>query len=348
MSDWLRSVGKPAHPSQTAGMFSLEVGVTRQRPWASFAAGISSLALLLALPSAAAAEGVVQRAARTGALVLSGFADLPPLVVPSAQGKPSGYGLLVADRIAAELSQAVGRPVAVRFAPVADPAALVTSITSGKADLACGLPFSWELDMQMDYSLPIGLSGLRLLAPAGRFDGSPSALAGRRIAVVRQSLAETELRGMQPQATPVPVNTLPAAIAALQAGTVEAVLGDTLVLAGLVRQQGLTGLALSPELPYEAYGVSCVLAENDSAFRNLVNLAIARLLTGYLDGEPASVAAVNRWLGPGSATGLSERAIRTSFEAVLLGVEMIRPLPAGQPTSSMVPRGSLAPAAAAR
>ncbi len=299
---------------------------TRSRLWSRLVAGLGALGLLAALPAAAQAEGAVQRAARTGQLVLSGFANVPPLMVADPQGKPSGYGILVADRIAAELSRAVGRPVTVRFAPTTDPAGLLGSITSGKADLACGLPFSWALDMQVDFSLPIGLSGLRLLAPAGRFDASPAALAGRRIAVVRQSLAETELRGMQPKATVVPVDSLPAALAALQAGKVDGVVGDTLVLAGLVRQQGLKGLAQGPDFPYEAYAVSCVLAENDSAFRNLVNLSIAKLLQGYLDGEPDTVAAVNRSLGPASAAGLPESAIRASFEAVLLGVETIRPI----------------------
>jgi polar amino acid transport system substrate-binding protein len=279
-------------------------------------------------------EGAVQRAARSGQLVLSGFADVPPLMMVSPQGQPSGYGILVAERIAAELSQAVGRPVSVRFAPISDPASLVNSITSGKADLACGLPFSWAVDMQVDFSLPIGLSGVRLLAPAGRFDGSPAALSGRRIGVVRQSLGETELRGMQPKATPVAFDSLKAAVAAMQAGTVEGVIGDTIVLAGLVRQQGLPGLELSPALPYEAYAVSCVLAENDSAFRNVVNLAIARLLQGYLDGQPDTVTAVNRWLGPASALGLPEAAIRASFEAVLLGVETIRPVLEGQAAST--------------
>lgn len=288
------------------------------------------LGLLAAMPAAALAEGAVQRVARTGQLVLSGFADLPPLTVAGPQGQPSGYGILVADRIAAELSRAVGKPVTVRFAPVGDPAGLVASITKGQADLACGFPFSWELDMQVDFSLPIGMSGLRLLAPTGRFDGSPAALAGRKIGVVRQSLGETELKGMQPKATAVPFSNLQGAVAALKAGNVDGVVGDTTVLAGLVRQQGLQGLALTPDFPYEAYAVSCVLAENDSAFRNLVNLAIARLLTGYLDGQPDTVAAVNRWLGPGSAVGLPEVTIRTSFEAVLLGVETIRPIPEDQ------------------
>ncbi len=293
-----------------------------------------ALGLLAATPVAALAEGAVQRAARTGELVLSGFADVPPLMFADAQGQTVGYGLLVADRIAAALSTAVGRPVKVRFAPVADPASLVTSISSGKADLACGLPFSWELDTHVDFSLPIGLSGLRLLAPVGRFDGTPAALASRRIAVVRQSLGETDLRGMQPRAIPVPFNTLQEGVAALKAGTVEGVIGDTVVLAGLVRQQSLTGLALTPDFPFEAYAVSCVMAPNDSAFRDLVNLTIARLLQGYLDGQPDAVAAVNRWLGPASAVGLPEQAIRASFEAVLLGVESIRPIPTGQSTRS--------------
>ena len=117
-------------------------------------------------------------------------------------------------------------------------------------------------------------------------------------------------------------------------------MGDTFVLAGLVRQQALTGLTLTPDFPFEAYAVSCVMAQNDSAFRDLVNLTIARLLQGYLDGQPDTVAAVNRWLGPGSAVGLPENVVRASFEAVLLGVESIRPIPAGQPTSSSVVLGS--------
>ncbi|MCP9942356.1 extracellular substrate binding-like orphan protein GrrP [Cyanobium sp. ATX 6E8] len=296
--------------------------------WRGLAGSIATLGLLAVMPAAALAEGVVQRAARTGELVMSGLADVPPLVVVGPQGQPSGYGILVADRIAAEVARAVGRPVTVRFAPVANPRSLVDTITNGKADLACGFPFSWELDMQVDFSLPIGISGLRLLAPAGRFDGSPAALAGRRIAVVRQSLGETELRGMQPKATVVAFDNLSAAVAALRAGKVEGVVGDTVVLAGLVRQQGLKGLALTPDFPFEAYAVSCVLAENDSAFRNLVNLAIARLLQGYLDGEPDTVAAVNRWLGPTSAAAIPESALLASFEAILLGVETIRLIPA--------------------
>ena len=123
------------------------------------AAGVGALGLLAVMPAAVQAqsqikpqqEGAVQRAARSGELVLSGFADVPPLMMVGPQGQPSGYGILVAERIAAEVSQAVGRPVKVRFAPTGDPASLVNSITSGKADLACGLPFNWRKKWERDW-----------------------------------------------------------------------------------------------------------------------------------------------------------------------------------------------------
>ncbi len=289
----------------------------------------ATLSLLAALaPMAQArAESVVDRVARTGELVLVGIPGDAPLLSLNAKGEPQGYAVTVAEQIRAELSVAVGRPVKLRFEAVQDPLALGQSMLTGKADLACGIPFTWERDAQLDYSLPIALSGLRLLAPTGRFDGSPAGLSGHRIGVLADSLAATELQGMQPAAIAVPFPSLAAALAALSAGKVEGVIGDSLLLISQARAKGVTGLTLTPEEPYERYSVACLVPENDSAFRNLVNLAIARLLQGYLDGQPQSVAAIDRWVGPGSTVNLPPDRIRTYFQTVLLGVEAIRPLP---------------------
>lgn len=287
-----------------------------------------SLGVGLAAAPAAHAQGVLERVARSGQLQLIGPADVPPMLSLDAQGRPEGYGVVVANRVAALLSQAVGKPVQLRYEAVAGAAQLAQRLGEGKAELACGVPFTWAREMVVDFTLPIGISGLRLLAPAGRFTGAPEALAGRRIGVVRDSLAETELRGMQPAAKSVPFADPKAALAALVAGQVDGVIGDSALLAGLVRQQRLSGLALTPEVPYERYAVACVVPENDSQFRDLVNRAITQLLQGYLDGEPQSVAEVDRWLGPGSALNLSQEKIRNVFDSLLMGVEALRPLPA--------------------
>lgn len=289
--------------------------------------GLALLSLGLLVAPAAWAGGVVERVARSGELRLIGPADRPPMIAVDAQGRPQGYGVEVAERIAALLSEAVGRPVRLRYETVADAAPLAQRLGEGGADLACGLPFTWARDLTVDFSVPIGISGLRLLAPTGRFDGSPAGLAGRRIGVVRDSLAESDLRGTQPAAKLVTFSTLAAAVEGLAGGQVDGVVGDSVVLAGLARERGLKGLALTPEQPYERYAVACALPQNDSAFRDLVNRAIVGLQQAYVQGEPKTVATVNRWLGPGSALDLPPEVIRTVFDALLLGVEALRPVP---------------------
>lgn len=224
----------------------------------------AGLALLAGfLPAASArAEGVVDRVARSGELVMVGLPDQAPLLSFTAQGQPVGYAMEVGNRIAAELAVAVGRPVRLRVESVADPAVLGQRLVGGQADLACGVPFTWERDITLDYSLPFALSGLRLLAPAGRLDGSPQSLAGRRIGVVVNSLAETELKGIQPASRPVGFASLAKAVAALRAGSVDGVIGDSALLAGLTAGGKGAALAQTPSEPYERYAVACLVPED--------------------------------------------------------------------------------------
>lgn len=286
-----------------------------------------ALALLAAvLPvGAARAEGVLQRVATTGELVVGSAPQLPPLSFLDSSGKPAGYAVEVVRRIQAALATALGRPITLRFVAVADPAELVRRVGKGELALACGVPFSWARDGQVDYTIPIGLSGIRVLAPAGRIDGSAASLQGRRIGVVAGSLGEEVLKGIQPQARIITFASLAEAVAALQAGRLEGVMGDTNLLTGQARSLGAGGLVVTPELPYERYAVGCIVPENDSAFRDLSNLAIARLLQGYVDGQPEATASVDRWVGPQGVLGVPSERIRTFFESVLLNYEAIRP-----------------------
>ncbi|MFM7733124.1 MAG: extracellular substrate binding-like orphan protein GrrP [Cyanobium sp.] len=299
---------------------------TRLLPARILPAALLLASCALAPVGAARAEGVVQRAARTGQLVLVGVSDAPPLLSANAAGEPEGYAVAVARLVQARLQEVTGKPVRLRFEPVANTADQVSRVAAGKANLACGVPFRWDQEAAVDFSLPIGLSGLRLLAPTGRFDGSPAGLSGRRIGVVAGSLGESQLQGMQPRALAVPFPTSAAAVAALIAGKVEVVIGDSLLLRGLVRAQNGTNLVLTPEQSYQSYAVSCVLPQDDSAFRDVVNLSIAGLMQTYLDGVSEAVALVHRWVGPGSAAGVPPESIRVYFENVMLGVEPIRPL----------------------
>ena len=272
------------------------------------------------------ADAVLERVAQSGELRLVGPRDLPPMLSLDAAGQPQGYGALIAARIAALVGQTLGKPVRLVYEATDDTALLSERLGEGKAELACSLPFTWARDEVVDFTHPLGVSGLRLMAPQGRLDGSPAGLAGRRIAVMRDSLAETQLRGMQPAAKVVLFADLAAAVRALQAKTVDGVIGDSLLLKGLAQQLALRGQALTPDTPYLRYGVVCAVPEGSSRFRSLANRAIAQLQQGYVDGNAADVAAVNRWLGPGTATNLTPAQVRSVFDALLLGVEPLRPV----------------------
>lgn len=272
------------------------------------------------------AEGVLERVARSGQLRVIGPTDKPPLLSLDGQGVPRGYGMVVNDRVAALLSRILGRPVRVVFQPAVDSAQLDEQLLTGRAELACGLPFSWDRDSALDFSIPILLSGVRLMAPAGRFSGDPQALAGRNIGAVRGSLGESILRGVQPGARAVIFASLADALNALNAAQVDGVMGDSLLLKGMASRLGLTGLELTPRVAFDRYALACAMPENTSAFRNVVNRAIASLQQGYLNGDPASVAEVDRWLGPGSAVNLPTETLQNAFEALLIGVESFRPV----------------------
>jgi len=299
------------------------------------ALALGSLACLCSLGVPAhAADAVLEQAAKSGEVLMVGPADSPPLIRMGPKGEPEGYAIDLARRIDRQLKAELGESVRIRFAPVDNTGVTVEAVASGKAGLACGVPFSWEREKLVDFSLPIGLSGLRLLTRSGGLDGSPASLAGQPIAVVEGSLGAGFLGSLQPTAKAVSFPTLPQAVTALEQKKVAGVLGDANVLAGLRHERKLSGVALVPEQPYVSYGVGCIVPENNSRLLNVVNLAIASLFQGYLEGRPDAVASVAPWFGPTGVLAVPTDRMRAFFESVLItreGLLLVAPAPAPRP-----------------
>jgi polar amino acid transport system substrate-binding protein len=210
---------------------------------------------------------------------------------------------------------------------------MVQAVATGGAALACGVPFSWEREMVVDYSLPIGLSGLRLLSGSAAIDGSPASMAGRRVATVSGSLGATAIGTLQPAAKPVSFDSLDAAVSALKQGKVDGVLGDSNVLAGLRKVRNLSATRLVPDEPFATYGVGCIVPQNNSDLINVVNLAIAKQQAAYLEGQPDAVASIDPWVGPNGVLGIPVERIRGFFQSSLLSREalLLMPVPAAKP-----------------
>jgi len=346
---------QPAAPHQPSLDPAIPSPVARRRrskPWWA-ALGLVAGALLAAAP-AARAETVVERAARTGVITIGTRTNLIPYAYVDGQQQLVGVSVDVAQRIAAEVSRYLEKPVRLEFRPVDTTDALYQMVSRGDVDLACGLPFTWQQEMVVDYSVPFSLSGIRLLTKGG-VQATPQALVGKRIGVIPGSLGEATIRTLQPAAVRVPQKDLETGVAQVIQGRLDGMAGDSILLAGALApyaKQFKTAQAyeLVPREAYGRYAVGCIVPENNSTFRNLANLAIIGMLQGYLDDEPASVAAVNRWFGPQGIVQLPSDMVRAYFEAVLLTHERLAPgatAPAPAAPASVAPAPA-APAASTR
>ena len=276
-------------------------------------AGAAALLAAGWLP-AARAETAVESIARSGSLHAVVIGDDPPLL-RQGKGGYEGLAMEVLNGIRQELQPFSAKPLTITPVPVNSVEAGIEALTSGKADIACGVSFAWERAMVLDYTLPFALGGVRLLAPAG-IDGTPASLAGQRVGVLKGSVAEQVLKAAVPGIVLVPFNTPELALAAQRSGQVRILGGDSLWLQAS-RANAAAGSQLVPTYPYARAAIACVVPENNSTLLNYSNIAIGRLLHGYLQGDAAIQARINRWIGPGSAANLNPELIREYYAAVL-------------------------------
>ncbi|MGB3188921.1 MAG: extracellular substrate binding-like orphan protein GrrP [Limnoraphis sp.] len=289
---------------------------------------IAFLGILVALsfPTTAKAETVVEKAARTGIITMGGRSDVIPYSYINDKKELVGYSLDVASLIEQEVSLYLGKPVEVQFQTINELSEVIPKTANGEIDLACNTQFTWQREMFVDYSMPYSLSGIRLLIKKGSLTGTPESLVGKRIAVLPNSLGESTLKSFQPKAVLVTVAGIDQGIADLVSGKVDAIAGDSVVLAGNIQRVSETDYQLVPSAPYVRYAVGCMMPENNSTFRNLVNLAIAKMLQGYVIGETKYTDMVNKWLGPVGILEIPTEIIKDYFQTVLLNYEQI-PIP---------------------
>ncbi|HAC62339.1 MAG TPA: amino acid ABC transporter substrate-binding protein [Cyanothece sp. UBA12306] len=281
------------------------------------------LTFALALPTMAKAETVMERIARTRVIRMAGSSDVIPYSYFNEKNQLVGYSIDLISLIEQEVSRFLGKPVKVDFQSVRKISELIPKVAYGQVDIACNTQFTWERENFVDFSLPYSLSGIRLLAKKGSLKGDAASLVGKKVAVLPNSLGEKLIKSIQPQATLVKVSGVNQAIEALVSGKADAIAGDTVVLAGAIQKSNPSDYEVVPAQPLARYGVGCMIPEDNSSFRNLVNQSIARMLQGYLDDDPKYSAMVNKWVGSQGIVDLPTELIKAYFQSVLFSYEEI-------------------------
>jgi len=248
--------------------------------------------------AAPAEESVLERIARSGTLRAGTRSNAAPFAQRLASGGFEGFSVDLLEEIRQAAELAVGRPVTLRLSAVT-PADRLQQVAEAELDIVCGITTpTWKREQQVDFSLPFFRDGTRVLvyreqATKGQDLGQLTigVVAGTTtVAIVKDRLPTAELRVF---------HDMDDAMRGLAAAEVDGVANVGIVLLGLAgRAEPRRSVVLLPRtgvLATEA--LACVLPQNDSAWRDLVNRTLVDLYAGVGDFGGRYVAVYERWFG---------------------------------------------------
>jgi len=264
---------------------------------ASFAAAALATLLPVLAGTAAAAEGTLEKIARTGEFVIGYRTDSLPLSFQDRQGRPAGYSVDLCRRIGERVRQHFAdEDITVKFVPVSSEER-IAAVVDGTIDIECGsTTVTLSRHERVDFSLPTFVTGASFVSLKGSGIQDTANLTGKRIAVAKGTTTEQKLRAYLAEtaidAEIVILGDRTEGWARLNQDNVDAMASDQIVLIGLIMSsQDPTRYWLDSEIfSYEPYAF--VVRRNDADFRLVVNRALAEV---YRSGDYADI--YYEWIG---------------------------------------------------
>lgn len=290
-----------------------------------------SLAFAAALPSAAFAETVMQKVARTGVLTAGTSRDAVPFAYAQKDGKLVGYSVDMLNQIKDRLEKETGRKIQLRLVGLA-PKERIPQVVSRQVDIVCDASsFTWERDKSVDFSVSYAVTGTQLLIKKGSNLDSPESWAGKRIGVLRQTTNEKAVRKAQPKAKLVYIKDRAEGFTALQQGKIDALASDSIFLeAWLHSTKNAESFQMVPDRPLSREGIACMVPENNSKFLNSVNYTLIRFMQKVLAEDEKFLAVFDRWFGFNGVVPLNRDLRDLAFETMRLVVESKEEIPANE------------------
>ena len=249
---------------------------------------IAALVLLAvcATPHAQTVDGTLKKIAGSQTITIAHRTDALPFSYVGDGKQPAGYTIDLCRRVVASLERQLKVPVLqIKWVPATSQNRLEL-VRKGQADMECGSTTVTLSRMnEVDFSSHVFLdtTGVLTRAGAGKMFRD---LAGRRIAVIANTSNEAAvnlaLKKTGVSANVVRVKSRDEALAALQAGSVDAFASDKILLLGLaLKMKDPDQYALLvDDLSFEPYAIA--LPRGDSGFRLAVNRALSEI---YRSGE---------------------------------------------------------------
>ena len=283
----------------------------RRRPSAPHRRGLlrsvaaaGALALLLsalphlAPPAHAAADGVLARIEAEGVMRAGTRASAPPFARKLEAGGFEGFSVDLLEQIRTRVESEVGKPIALELYEVT-PGDRLERVAAGELDIVCGITTpTWDREALVDFSVPFFRDGTRILIYRERATGGVD-LGHIDIGVVEGTTTVGIIGDALPTANLRLYPSMQDAMTALAAAEVHGVANIGITLLGLAaRAEPRRSVVLLPRtyaLAMET--LACVLPQDDSPWRDVVNRVLIDLFTGVEDSNSRYDEIYERWFG---------------------------------------------------
>jgi polar amino acid transport system substrate-binding protein len=266
---------------------------------------------------------VLDKIKQTGTITAGARTNSLPFGYKNEKGEWVGYSLDILERIRQDVEQQLGRPIELKLVEIT-PQNRFAKIKDGSVDIECSsTTFTWEREKEADFSVSYFASGTQMLVKKGSGLGVES-LAGYRIGAVPNTTNEAVIRTQQPKAKLVAVRDRKDGLQKLEKGEIDGFAGDGIVLEGLRRTAtNPDNYEVVPEYPYMYESYACLLPQDESAWRDLVNYSLVKFMDGIVSDNPEAVAIYEKWFGENSLTPYARETINEYFQGIVNTYEWI-------------------------
>ena len=280
---------------------------------------------LVAVPLKSVAEPILQRIERTGTIRAGAWKDAKPFGYVNEKGEWVGYSIDIMRVIQSQVETALDKPIKLELVEV-DTQNFLDHVRDRKVDISCGpTSFTWNRERYIDFSISYFVTGTQVLVKKGVTIDSVEELKTKRIGVEANTTNEAVLKTLAPDLQVIVVNSRSDGFAKLQQGVIDGYAGDGILL------EALKNSAPNPEewdiipndelVHLEAY--ACVLPQDDSHWRDLVNYSILRVIQGYIIEDPEFSKMFAGWFGEQGVSPYPEAILQDYFQGILDSKERI-------------------------
>ena len=257
---------------------------------------LAALAMIHA--GASAAESALDRISADGVMRAGTRANAAPFAQKTASGEFEGFSVDLLREIRAAAERTTGRTVRLELFEVT-PSDRLQRVAEGELDIVCGITTpTWEREDMVDFSLPFFRDGTRIMVYRNQA-GRVADLGQMEVGVVEGTTTVAVVKDRLPGASLRVYANMGDAMRGLEMGEVDGVANVGVVLLGLAERGELRrSVVLLPRTrPLETETLACVLPQNDSPWRDLVNRTLIGMFADVRDFSGRYEEVYDRWFG---------------------------------------------------